>query len=235
MRTSADTMNLATHCEAQLLGAMAMQAHAADKARAAWGELFVRHRNYLFVVASRAYGSFLGEDGVVDLVSDTFRRAFEWCGRQPDADLVRAQFTSPDADETRRRVLGWLGAIAQGLFRDRFREESAEAEKADQFHEDWLRSQAEEPEGAPEPSRHHLDAALAALSQNEADALRASLPWYDPDTQSFNVPRGEASRLAELLGTNPETLRQRRHRALQHIREYLEKAGYTFPSQEEES
>lgn len=227
-------MNLTTLDEAELLGTMAMQAHAADAARAAWGELFVRHRNYLFVVASRAYGSFLGEDGVVDLVSDTFRRAFEWCGRQPDPGQVRAQFTSPDADETRRRVLGWLGAIAQGLFRDRFREVADAAEKADQFHEDWQRCQAEEPEDAPESSRHHLDAALDTLSQHEADALRASLPWYDPDTQSFNLPRGEASRLAELLGTNPETLRQRRHRALQRIKEYLKKAGYTFPSKEEE-
>src|SRR5437762_3591929 len=92
--------------EAELLGLMASQGDGGELARAAWGELYVRHRRYLYVVLSRSYGSFLGEDGTVDLVADTFQRAFEWAGRQKSGDEVRAQFTGESPDSTRRRVLG---------------------------------------------------------------------------------------------------------------------------------
>ena len=47
-------MNLTTLDEAELLGAMAMQSQATERARAAWGELYTRHRRYVYAVVSRA-------------------------------------------------------------------------------------------------------------------------------------------------------------------------------------
>lgn len=227
-------MNLTTLDEAELLGAMAMQSQALERARAAWGELYTRHRRYVYAIVSRAYGSFLGDDGVVDLVCDTFRRAFEWAGRQGDAADVRAQFAAENPDSTRRRVLGWLGAIAQGLFRDRYRQGAAESANHERYLEDWKRSQEQEDEGEARVPADGLRDALAALSATEAEALRISLPWYDLATRSFNVPRGEAARLAELLGVTPEALRKRRHRAITRIEEHLRQAGYAIVEQEEQ-
>lgn len=228
-------MKLNTLDEADLLGTMAMQVTALEQARAAWGELFTRHRRYLYVVVSRSYGSFLGEDGVVDLVTDTVRRAYEWAGRQESADRVREQFASKDPDATRRRVLGWLGAIAQGLFRDRYRHGALEAVRLDFYLEDWKHSQEQEAASENTVPADCLAAALADLSPAEAEALRVSLPWYDLDSRSFAVPRGEAARLAEVLGVTPEALRQRRHRAIKRIGEHLRKAGYIAVGQEEQS
>jgi len=228
-------MTLTTVGEADLLGTMARQATAREEALAAWGELFTRHRRYLFVVVSRAYGSFLGEEGVVDLVSDTFRRAYDWAGRQGDASAVHDRFTAPDPDSTRRLVLGWLGAIAEGLFRDRFRERVRESARLEQYTEDWNAAR-EAPEGPHHSSAHQaLQEALATLSPSEADALRISLPWYDIDTRSFNVPKGEAVRLAEQLGITPDALRQRRHRAIKRLEAHMQADGARDLHQEDQS
>jgi DNA-directed RNA polymerase specialized sigma24 family protein len=225
-------MSLAACSEAELLALMARQATAGDLARSAWGELFVRHRRYLYMIAARSYGSFLGEDGTTDLVVDTFRRAFEWAGRQLNPDMVVVQFTGGSPDGTRRRVLGWLGAIAERLFRDRFRDHALEAEKHDQFTAEWLSRQDAEPETADSAPLAALRDALATLSLADAAALQVSLPWYDPATRAFAVPRGEAARIAALLGITTEALRQRRHRAIQRLEVHLHAAGIAMPSKE---
>lgn len=219
-------MTLAVTSEAELLAVMSIQKHAPEQARAAWGALFERHRRYLFAVVSRSYGTFLGEDGTVDLVCDTFRRAFEWAGRQADPDEVRARFAANDSDSTRRRVLGWLGAIAEQLFRDRYRAESAAKDEFVQFLDQWKASQDHPAEAGDSTLLAHLQAALALLNAPEAEALRASLPWYDLESRMFSVPRGEAARLAAALGTTPENLRQRRHRAIKRIEAHFAQAGY---------
>ena len=93
---------------------------------------------------------------------------------------------------------------------------------------------------APRPDPGLLSIVIPAYNEEEVlphlrlelATLRASLPWYDPETRSFNVPRGEALRLAQSLGTNPDTLRQRRHRALQRIEQYLESVGYVIGREE---
>jgi RNA polymerase sigma factor (sigma-70 family) len=218
-------MNLTETNEADLLGVMAKQDTDGEEARAAWGELYDRHRRYVYVVASRSYGSFLGEDGTVDLVVDTFQRAYDWAGRQPNSDEVRAQFIGDNPDSTRRRVLGWLGAIAQRLFKDRFREHAVEVAEQDEVVEDLKRRQEESDGASDSSSLARLQDALATLSPTDADALRVSLPWYDLESRSFAVPRGEAARLADLFGISTETLRQRRHRAIKKLESYLQEVG----------
>jgi DNA-directed RNA polymerase specialized sigma24 family protein len=217
-------MNATTASEAELLAVMATQDVRREEARAAWEELYVRHRRYLYVVAARAYRGFLGEDGIVDLVVDTFRRAYEWAGRQGSPDQVRAQFTGSDAESTRRRVLGWLGAIAQQLFRDRFREHASEAAAFSGFLEDQVRGREHPADDSEELPASRLESALAMLNTADADALRVSLPWYDVDSRSFAMPRGEAARVAVLLGVSVDALRKRRHRAIKKLEQYIEGA-----------
>jgi len=226
-------MNLTTANEAELLGLMATQIAAPEQARAAWGELFVRHRRYVFAVVSRSFGRYLGDEGTTDIVIDTFRRAFEWAGRQPNRSTLVDRFSGESSDATRRKVLGWLGAIAERLFKDRFREDAARTEEFDLFLEHW-RTGYEHPIGSDtQLPPALLEQALATLSAGDAEALRLSLPWYDLETGCFAVPRGEASRVAALLGTNPEALRQRRHRALQKLREHFHEAGCALYGEEE--
>lgn len=226
-------MILATTSEADLLAIMSARSQDQVQARAAWGELFERHRRYLYAVVSRSYGTFLGEDGTVDLVSDTFLRAFEWAGRQPSPDDVRSRFVDEDPDSSRRRVLGWLGAIARQLFKDKFREAAEARDEMSEFLDSW-RNNEENPAEAPDAVlARELNRALDDLSAAEADALRASLPWYDVETRTFAVPRGEAARLAAALNASPDALRQRRHRALERIERHLEECGYALAEVEE--
>lgn len=226
-------MNQAATSEAELLAVMAAQEDGGKEARAAWGELFERHRKYLFVVVWRTYGSFLGEDGTIDVVSDTFRRAFEWAGRQKSPDEVRARFAAVDADSTRRRVLGWLGAIAQQLFRDRFREEGSDRDALSDFFEQWKSAEDHPAEDNDSMLLRELEVALETLTEAQAEAVRASLPWYDVESRTFMLPRGEAARLAAALKTTPDTLRQRRHRGIERIEEHLRHAGYGVEAEEE--
>lgn len=223
-----------TASEADLLAIMAGQRQDLARARTAWGELFERHRRYLYAVVSRSYGTFLGEDGTVDLVCDTFQRAYEWAGRQPSSEEVRSRFGAGDPDSTRRRVLGWLGAIARQLFKDKFREAAEARDELSEFLDSWRSGQEHPSETASSMLIGELERALDELSPAEAEALRASLPWYDVESRSFAVPRGEAARLAAALKTTPEALRQRRHRALERIEHHLEECGYA-PARQEES
>jgi DNA-directed RNA polymerase specialized sigma24 family protein len=226
-------MTLAATNEAELLALMALQRTDQERAKAAWEELFVRHRRYLFAIVSRSYGSFLGPDGTIDLVVDTFRRAYEWAGRQLSPEAIASNFTASTPDSTRRRVLGWLGAIAERLFRDRFRDRAIETTKHDEFTQEWLSRQDSASEPTDSSSLAALRVALAALTPSDADALRVSLPWYDPSTRAFMVPRGEATRLAALLGTTTEALRQRRHRAIKRLGEQLQAAGFVLSNKEQ--
>jgi DNA-directed RNA polymerase specialized sigma24 family protein len=216
-------MDLTKSTEADLLAAMTCDAPSAD-ARRAWEELYVRHRRYFFVVVSRCYRTALDEDGAIDLVVDTFRRAYEWARRQKSADVVRECFIGINPDSTRRRVLGWLGAIAQQLFRDRFRERALEAAAFSEFLGDQARGQEDASDDSVEPPPPRLESALAMLNAADADALRLSLPWYDIDSQSFAMPRGEAARVAARIGVSVDALRQRRHRAIKKLEQYMQGA-----------
>lgn len=219
-------MDLSTASEAELLGLMAQGEDGSEQARSAWEELYLRHRRYLFAVVARSYGRFLGEDGIADLVVDTFCRAYEWARKQSDRRHLTERFSADSRDSTRRKVLGWLSAIAEHLLKDRFRGYASEAEDFVLFLEHW-KSGKEQPGGvANSPALTLLTVALGELGAHDAEALRMSLPWYDLNSHMFAFPRGEAARVANLLGITPELLRQRRHRAIKHIEQHFQRAGY---------
>lgn len=212
------------HCtEAELLGVMALQELDADAARDAWSELYCRHSRYVGKVAARALGERSGDsDAVADVVNDAFHSVFDWAGRQSkDADLAE-RFDAPDRDVVRSKVLAFLATVTRRLVAHTF---TGQRRAPREFlHDDIDEMSAgadEDTEPPPTPEHSKLDAVLELLSSDEAEALRVSLPWYQPETGEFSFPRGEAARVAASLGITPDTLRQRRCRSLKRLQSLL--------------
>ena len=214
--------------EAELLGSMAEEQTNPEGAREAWAELYKRHARYISVVAGRAFGSRLGTpDRVADAVADTLQAAFDWAGRQPSAEQLVAKFNDPDPDAIRRKVLGWFAVVARRIVAERI------VDAGDRPHQ--LHGEVEVPEvdDDPPPSglQSLLGSALEKLSPLELEALRESLPWYEPESREFSFPRGEAQRVAASLGVTPDTLRQRRHRSMKRLKSLLQASGATERSE----
>lgn len=204
------------------MGLMAAQRAAPGLARDAWAEMYRRHSRYVTVVIVRAFGDRARDADVAsDIVTDTFRTAFDWTGRQSPGEDLTSRFSASDRDAVRRKVLGFLAVVAKRLAR-RF---ATEAKGRLEF----LRSdpEATDPstdEGTETPEPSLTDKMLDLLTFEEAEVLRVSLPWYEPQTGEFAPPRDEAARIASTLGITPDALRQRRHRSLQKLATLLQDA-----------
>jgi len=221
-RDAAPSARCGGDTEAELLGVMSRQLLDPDAARDAWDELYRRHARYVFTVAARSLGTpFRDADAVFDVVNDTFQAVFDWAGRQAPAGDVAARFHAPDPDVVRRRVLGWLSVIAGRLARDRLLAKNRGPREILDSEMDARPAEHEDAEPPPSRTRALLASALEKLTPDELEALRASLPWYDPSTGEFAFPRGEAARVAASLGIAPDALRQRRHRSLKRLEALL--------------
>lgn len=212
------------HCtEAELLGVMALQEFDADSARDAWSELYCRHSRYVAKVAARALGERARDaDAVADFVHDAFHSVFDWAGRQPkDIDLVE-RFDAPDRDVVRNRVLAFLATVTRRLVAHSFDGRSRAPREFAHDGIDQMFAGTDEDTEPPAATEHSpLDEILELLGSDEAEALRVSLPWYQPETGEFAFPRGEAARVAASLGITPEALRQRRCRSLKRLQSLL--------------
>ena len=219
--------------EDTLLGYMAMQRDDPEIARAAWHELYTRHHRYLLAVIGRTYSRDLGGDEeVVAVAIEAFQDLFEWAGRQLDPDNVIARFAKPTPDRTRQAVLGYLTKIAKNRVMERFRGAEGGPPASQLEDEAWdrewqKRSENPVPRLSPEVLALHARA-LEILGERDAEVLRLSLLWYDPDKGEdgeFCFPPGEAERVANSMGTTPENFRQLRSRALRRVRAALEREG----------
>jgi DNA-directed RNA polymerase specialized sigma24 family protein len=217
-------MDIPAATDADLLAVMADGTYFSPSAKAALGELFSRHAGYLYAVVRRSYGAVLDEDDIVDVVTDSFLRAAGWAYRLHRPSEVKARFSADTPDGVRRRMLGWFGRIAERLVMSKLSRRAVSASNLAQYLAQY--SEAEEtPVASGSVNLRILRAALSALSSEERDALTVSLPWYDVATSQFQLPRGEAASIARHLGVSPDLFRQRRHRALKHLREYFRQSG----------
>lgn len=209
--------------EAELLGLMSMQRLDPTAARAAWSEMYLRHSRYVATVVARAFGDRVRDtDTLSDIVSDAFRTVFDWAGRHGSDEVLADRFAAPDHDAVRRRVLGFHAVVARRLAAHKFAAQGrGPREFLDSDIEKTAAARDEEAEPPPAAEHSRLDQVLALLSSDEAEALRVSLPWYQPETGEFFFPRGEAARVAASLGITPEALRQRRCRSLKHLQSLL--------------
>lgn len=214
--------------EADLLALMAQQRSDPMTARDAWAEMYCRHARYVSAVASRVFGNPCRDAHVVaDVVSDTFQCMFDWAGRQSPSDDVAMRFHAPDREGVRRQVLGWLAVIAGRLARHHIATRGREPRTVLDGEMDSRPEDGDDAEPPLSGLRTLLDSAMEKLRPEELEALRVSLPWYDPSTGEFAFPRGEAARTAASLGLAPDALRQRRCRSLKRLHSLLRDSSET--------
>jgi len=227
-RREADSVDECVHelgdrTEAELLGLMSMQHLDPNAARDAWSEMYRRHSRYVAAVVTRAFGERARDADVLsDIVSDAFHTVFDWAGRHGPGESLTDRFGAPDRDVVRRKVLSFLAVVTRRLAT----RSAVLARRAPRefLHDDIDQmAAANEQQADPPPAvgRSKLEAVLELLSSEEAEALRVSLPWYQPETGEFAFPRGEAARVAASLSITPEALRQRRCRSLKRLRSLL--------------
>jgi hypothetical protein len=209
--------------EAELLGLMSMQRLEPDAARDAWAEMYRRHSRYVASVVARAFPQRARDaDTLSDIVSDAFRTVFDWAGRHRSGEALAERFAATDRDGVRRKVLGFHAVVARRLAMRRFAVQGRGPREFTHGDIEQVASATEEDyEPPPATKVSKLEALLELLSSDEAEALRVSLPWYQPETGEFSFPRGEAARVAESLGITPEALRQRRSRSLKRLQSLL--------------
>src|SRR5215472_12343073 len=119
-----------------LIRCMADQRTDFAAAREAWEHFYLRHRRVLMYMCTSDYGYLLGQDDIMDVVHDTFLKAF-----------VRAESfnhrESCEAEVQERKCRAWLAAIAENLIRDRFRGQ-VEVSLADETEIERLESPKQE-------------------------------------------------------------------------------------------
>lgn len=102
--------------DADLLTLISWRQDDGEAARAAWREFYNRYFKLLAHICMKRYERQIGQQGVNDLVNDTFLRVFDG-----GADTFKTDETDPQ--KLRHHVGAWLGAIALNIFRARRRGE----------------------------------------------------------------------------------------------------------------
>lgn len=198
-----------------LLVLMSWQTEHPDLARAACGEFYSRHVEYLYA-RLRKHRESVGEHGVEDLVMDAFKRAYEKAH-------TYSPIKSSDPDAARRNVRAWLGTIASRLLQDQLRRpDSALKLVGDWESDEPLASNAAEASGGAEDQL--IGKALATLTLNERRVVDVTMQYYAPGEKHQRLPSGVAEDLAASLDTSVENLRQLRKRAFDKLRDYVAKS-----------
>jgi RNA polymerase sigma factor (sigma-70 family) len=209
-----------TETNADLLCFMSMRENEPHAAREAWKEFYGRHVEYLYKVCRRRFSrSVGGEQGVLDLVQETFRQVFERAG-----DFV--DDCKADPEKGIWRVRGWLGTIARNLmvadWRDRRKLNAQFIEQ-----QDWQEVRTPIPvlaaSEAQQCRKELVEAALKSLSTKEQDVLLDTIFYYRVDRIHQRLPSGKAAELAARHGTTPENVRTIRKRALEKIADYVKR------------
>lgn len=196
--------------DADLLREMAAEPCGSENGRAAWKEFYVRHRDYLYGVCVRAHGQQLGNGRVIELVQDTFVRAYERAASYIPDDTL-------DGHSARWRVRGWLGQISENIRRDYFRREPQVV-----FMEEDELPPAEDPDlhedsGATERYQE-LEKVMETLTEREQDVLRTTAMWYKPGQRQQRLPNSVMKALAKTWNTTAENIRQVRVRAIAKVK-----------------
>jgi len=206
---------LANQSDADLLGLMASAEQRPACARAAWGVFYGRHAEYLYRVSLRAYADLVGgEAGVVDLVAEAFRTAFENARKFDPGGIT-------DPRRLGLRTRAWLGWIVRRMVQDFLR---GRARLPAWNLEPGYWQQVPEPsrgDSTPSASEAAAREAIERLSEREQLVLRTTFQWYRPEKTHQRLPNDVAGDLARTLGTTPENLRQIRRRAMKKVAEHV--------------
>lgn len=194
-------MDFDNESDADLLVYMQVQD---SKAMAAWGVFYKRHAPEVYRRLRHSFQRQLGDDGVEELHTLTFQKAFE--------RAHRFEARSDDRKAQARQVIKWLCKIAKNLFLNSLRQQLkmptvpfTEDPPAARFSEEAVS------DDLIEAAREVLDNDLSDL---ERTVLLETATWMDTATGESNMPRGAAKALADRLGTKAVNMTQIRKRAL---------------------
>lgn len=197
---------------------MSWQGDDQERAKAACGEFYERHSEYLYRRLAKHIPS-IGEHAVEDLVMDAFKRAFEKA-------VTYVPLKDADPIAGRRNVRAWLGKIAHNLFQDYLRRPDARLKLVREWepYEQKLVADSDLSSGSDDELLH---LALATLAPDERRVVDMTMQHLAPGEKHQRLPNGVAEELAKSLDTTTDNVRQLRRRAYQKIREYFASARKT--------
>ena len=108
--------DLSVESDADLLTLISWREEDGRVARVAWREFYSRYFKLLAHICMQRFVGKIGEQGVNDLVNDTFLRVFDG-----GADTFKTEESDPQ--KLRHQIGAWLGQIALNIFRSRLRGE----------------------------------------------------------------------------------------------------------------
>lgn len=204
----------------ELLRLMARKDDSRSVADQAFAEFYNRHRQYLKARLCKAAQSWLDEDGVLDLVQDTFLRVYE------KAHTYKGKGLQDELDE-RKFVRAWLNTIATNLLRDWLR--TRKGLRFENFDDEKIVREVDSNLRIAKHARFHrspatelIHQALDSLSEREQTVLRFYGLSVSPDDRQLKSPDAELEELALNLNTSKENIRQIKNRARDKIEKYVE-------------
>ena len=208
-----------TECDEDLLVYMSWRSDHPELAQAACGEFYERHKLYLYAVILRSHGKSLGLEGVSDMTTEAFMRVFE-----------RAETYKPcgstDTDVQRQNVRAWVGAIANNVCMDHFRDPDTRLVLVDEWAEDRAPTHCYKEEECVELSDELrlIHEAMCTLTEREQEVLRVTMAYWKSDGSQERLPNDVAEDLARSFDTTSANIRKIRERAMKKVREFVEAA-----------
>lgn len=192
-----------------LLIFIGMKDECPDEASASWGELFCRHREYVFNLAKKIFPR-LDEDSHEDLVLETFSRVWRKASKFSSGGLT-------DPVRISRRFRVWLGYQLRHAYVQLFnaRENTFE----DEF---WSMQKAKESDCSSDNTKNgEIQKALETLTDRERIVIQTTVQYFDPDHPKKHIPDSVLQALANELNTTTDNIRQIRHRASKKLNNLL--------------
>ena len=208
------TIDFSGDSDVDLLAYMGMRDEDPGAARDAFAEFYQRHALWLY---KSMRGKFMkqlpdGEDGVKDLVQETFQKAYLGAhtfdaGSQSNAGAICG------------RVRAWLGAIGNNIRYDLFRLPDG-LDGAIELS-DLLYKSVVEPSSELSPEAEFLRGVLDALSDRERDIVLENAFHMTFHGKHQRLPNEVSAALVRRWNTTPENIRAIRSRTYKKIKEAL--------------
>lgn len=194
----------------------------AEERRAALGELYVRHGEYLYhkVILPwcrrRGYDDSVASDLIQELLLHLTKKA--------------SKFHSGDdggQDVERRKIRAWMGQVFENLAKDLMRKAHAPFYPTSitidgEFDLDELPCEESTSDDDVSLQMSELQKAMDHLGEKERDVVRAYMMEKDPKNHNARFKQGVSQEIAANLNISKENLRQTYHRAIKKLKKHLE-------------